>query len=143
MRNLYSGSPDIIILNVGGKEYHTSRSTLTKDANSMLCRMFTGSLPSTRDALGRYFIDRDGDLFRYILDYLRDNNPEFIPNDANLMLALLREAQFYQLEGLIHYLKERQYPYSTNGEKFSRLLHMRDVYSEDFVLWFVCRVASV
>jgi hypothetical protein len=145
LQNLYSNAQDIIVLNVGGKEYHTSRSTLTKDANSMLCRMFTGALPSTKDALGRYFIDRNGDLFRYILDYLRDSNPEIIPNDANLMLALLREAQFFQLEGLIHYLKERQYPYSTNGWIRFDFLRGRVLKDEDWELFrdYVTRGADL
>ena len=54
-------------LNVGGKVYKTTLDTLRKDPDSMLCAMFSGRhelKPDGED--GAYFIDRDGNLFRYI-----------------------------------------------------------------------------
>jgi len=52
-------------LNVGGKIYKTTLSTLQKDPDSMLCAMFSGRhelKPDEED--GAYFIDRDAELFR-------------------------------------------------------------------------------
>ncbi|VEL27630.1 unnamed protein product, partial [Protopolystoma xenopodis] len=63
----------IVELNVGGQGYTTSRDCLLQDPDSHLASWFTDEtvcqLP--RDGQGRVFIDRDGLLFRYILDYLR------------------------------------------------------------------------
>ena len=51
-------------LNVGGKIYKTTLSTLRKDPNSMLSAMFSGRHELKQDEDEAYFIDRDGKLFR-------------------------------------------------------------------------------
>ncbi|KAJ8407347.1 hypothetical protein AAFF_G00279210 [Aldrovandia affinis] len=63
--------------------------------------MFSQKTPKelARDSKGRYFLDRDGFLFRYILDYLRDLNlvlPDYFPEKSRLQ----REAEFFQLSDL-------------------------------------------
>jgi len=63
--------PKIIELNVGGVHYSTALETLRSDSESMLCAMFSGRMGVTQDKSGRYFIDRDGSLFKYVLNYLR------------------------------------------------------------------------
>ena len=63
--------PAIINLNVGGRQYTTHLSTLTKDPNSMLAAMFSGRHPVSKDQNGCYFIDVAGDIFAHILNYLR------------------------------------------------------------------------
>lgn len=41
-------------------------------SDSRLAKMFNGNIPIVLDTLKQhYFIDRDGKLFRYILNYLR------------------------------------------------------------------------
>ena len=67
-------------LSVGGQHFETSLDTLTRDGSSMLAAMFSGRHNVLKDEDGRYFIDRDGTHFRYILNYLRDGNT-FIPVD--------------------------------------------------------------
>ena len=66
---------DIIHLNVGGTLYTTTKETLTKDQWSYLHNLFKDfpKVPSwyPKDKDGNYFIDADGPLFRYILNYLR------------------------------------------------------------------------
>lgn len=93
--------PEIIELNVGGQVYVTQRETLIAVPNSLLWTTFTQRNPSDlpKDSKGRYFFDRDGFLFRYILDYLRDLNlvlPEFFKERSRLQ----KEADFFQLQEL-------------------------------------------
>lgn len=97
-------------LNVGGKIYKTALATLQKDPDSMLCAMFSGKFelkPDDED--GAYFIDRDAELFRYILNYLR-NGVLHSPNDRTVLEDLLVEARFYQVQGLIAQLEREMYP---------------------------------
>ena len=73
------GFPKIVRLSVGGIHFETSIETLCKgDPDSMLSAMFSGRHNVMKDEEGRYFIDRDGTHFRYILNYLRDGNT-YIP----------------------------------------------------------------
>ena len=91
-------SNNIVGLNVGGRIFLTSRETLTKDSDSMLARMFNEALPaSCQDKDGNYVIDRDGDSFKYILNYLRDACC-VLPLTYHARAELLREADFYQVK---------------------------------------------
>ena len=72
--------PKIMRLSVGGAHFETSLETLLKDPNSMLAAMFSGRHYVSKDEDGRYFIDRDGTHFRYILNYLRDGNT-YLPTE--------------------------------------------------------------
>lgn len=92
---------DIITLNVGGKRYTTSLTTLTKIKDSMLGRMFNPDNLSLLKRLddGSVFIDRDGKIFRYILEYLRDGEIPNIKESDRKRLA--REANYYGLDGLV------------------------------------------
>ena len=57
--------------------------------------------------LFRYFIDRDGVLFRYVLDYLR-NGKLVLPESFRELRRLEREAEFFRLSDLtrsVHQLR--------------------------------------
>ena len=95
----------IIYLDVGGTRFSTSLSTLLRHPNSMLGLMFNGNLPSTRDEEGRYFIDADGDMFVYILNYLR-RNQLYLPEHFREYDRLLAEAEFFQIEPLVEHIRE-------------------------------------
>lgn len=71
----------------------------------MLAAMFSGRHKLEADSEGRYFIDRDGTYFGYILNYLRDAS--LLPI-ANVALHVYREAQYFRLEELIRQLE--RYP---------------------------------
>ncbi|XP_029444443.1 BTB/POZ domain-containing protein KCTD8 [Rhinatrema bivittatum] len=97
--------PDVVELNVGGQVYVTKHSTLLSIPESTLSNMFSKNnakeLP--RDNRARFFIDRDGFLFRYVLDYLRDKQlslPDHFPEKERL----LREAEYFQLADLVKLL---------------------------------------
>ncbi|XP_029904357.1 BTB/POZ domain-containing protein KCTD12-like [Myripristis murdjan] len=96
--------PEIVELNVGGQVYVTRLETLTAVPKSLLWQKFSqcspGDLP--KDSKGRFFFDRDGFLFRYILDYLRDSDlilPDFFKERRRLQ----KEADFF----LLHELSRR------------------------------------
>lgn len=79
-------------LNVGGVIYATTLQTLISAKGSLFCALFggeTNELPSlTKDSAGRWFLDSDGVLFRYLLDYLRNKRlilPENFSEAARLM----------------------------------------------------------
>lgn len=96
---------EVIELNVGGVHYTSTRKTLTSDQNSRLCELFDKSNNSSsssrmKDGKGRIFLDRDGVLFRYILDYLRDDAIQ-LPDGFREKCRLLKEAEYFKLNGLI------------------------------------------
>lgn len=96
-----SAFQEIVELNVGGQVYVTRHATLLAVPNSRLWSMFSQQDPAelVRDSKGRFFIDRDGVLFRYILDYLR-NLTVVLPDYFRERASLQKEADFYQLHEL-------------------------------------------
>ncbi|XP_033095483.1 uncharacterized protein LOC117100041 [Anneissia japonica] len=89
----------IVSLNVGGKYYMTSVSTLTTYPDSMIGSMFSGRFPKVRDNQGNYVIDRDGKIFRYILNFLRTAQL-CLPERFAEWDLLEAEADFYQIAQL-------------------------------------------
>jgi len=113
-----------IKLNVGGKQYETSLKTLTSDEDSMLAAMFTVAAVNKDDS---YFIDRDGEPFGHIINFLRDGSvPHFFGTgdaaerckklqreespDGHMYRSLVREAQYYKLETLGRVLSGAKVP---------------------------------
>ena len=58
----------VIVLDVGGKRFKTTRDTLTKVPGSMLDAMFSGRHPLRPEKDGSFFIDNDGTEFEEILN---------------------------------------------------------------------------
>jgi len=94
---------DRILLDVGGHHFSASRATLTSVPGSFFDKLLSGPIPEemkTND--GRIFLDRNGRLFRYVLNCLRDP-PKFklrIRNKTDVD-ELREEAIFYGLEDLM------------------------------------------
>jgi len=86
----------IIKLNVGGKRFMTTLATLTS-SESKLSKMFTGALPIIKDDKNVFFIDRNGDYFSYILDYLRENTL-YSPSDTFLSKKIKEEMEYYEIK---------------------------------------------
>ena len=93
-------------LSVGGAHFETSIDTLTADSASMLAAMFSGRHNVLKDEDGRYFIDRDGTHFRYILNYLRDGNTYLPTESQQLVDELYEEVSFYGIEPLMQKLEQ-------------------------------------
>ncbi|XP_068449405.1 BTB/POZ domain-containing protein KCTD1-like isoform X2 [Clinocottus analis] len=87
-------------MDVGGHVYTSSLATLTKYPESRIGRLFEGTEPIVLDSLKQhYFIDRDGPMFRYILNFLRTSKL-LLPDDFKEYSLLYEEAGFFQLSPL-------------------------------------------
>lgn len=94
-------SSSLVRLNIGGKKFCTTVGTLThREPDSMLAAMFSGRHTLCQDSeKGYVFVDRDGKHFRHLLNWLRDG---VVPSlEDKEYSELLREAEYYQLLGLI------------------------------------------
>lgn len=101
-----AGAPSVVELNVGGVFYTTALSTLTRETDSHLASLFKEKLSLEKDAKGKYFLDRDGVLFRYVLDFLR-NKALVLPEGFRERERLKQEASFYGLGNLEKALQEQ------------------------------------
>lgn len=95
----------VVRLNIGGKKFWTTMDTLThREPDSMLAAMFSGRHTVYTDPdKGYIFVDRDGKQFRLILNWLRDGIVPILRDRE--YLELLREAEYFQLLGLIDGIK--------------------------------------
>lgn len=89
----------IIELNVGGIYYSTTLKTLTSEENSSLNSLIESNQQTLRDSKDRLFIDRDGTLFRFILDYLRTKTLT-LPENFTERQRLKIEADYFRLPNL-------------------------------------------
>ncbi|XP_074843359.1 BTB/POZ domain-containing protein KCTD1 isoform X2 [Carettochelys insculpta] len=88
-------------IDVGGHMYTSSLATLTKYPDSRIGRLFDGTEPIVLDSLKQhYFIDRDGQMFRYILNFLRTSKL-LIPDDFKDYSLLYEEAKYFQLHPML------------------------------------------
>jgi hypothetical protein len=112
---------EIVELNVGGVFYTTRKETLGREAGSVLAKLIGAEEGQpTRDSKGRLFIDRDGVLFRYVLDYLR-TKALALPDAFRERERLKQEAIYYNLPGLAEaaHSAARQSGYITVGYRGS------------------------
>ena len=130
----------IVEVNIGGVIYTSTVQTLTKKGPhsklAYLINRFLGkttktecdAIPLVLDSNKRVFVDRDGESFKYVLDYLRrpetDNmgclGSASADNIKNWLIKivptptdryrLLLEAEFYGLDILVNELRKLQRP---------------------------------
>ena len=86
--------------NVGGKRFETSRDLINQQPGSMLSRMISDTWhkqTSDSDTDDKpIFIDRSGDIFQHVLEYLRYGSvllPTSIPTEM-----FIRDLEYYLLE---------------------------------------------
>ncbi|XP_035409257.1 potassium channel regulatory protein [Cygnus atratus] len=105
-------SREVVALSVGGVRFVTRASTLRQFPESRLARMLSEDDQEFKLVNGEFFVDRDGTLFSYILDFLRTLQVS-LPADFSDFERLRREAEFYELYPLAdllgqeHLLKPR------------------------------------
>ncbi|CAJ0591485.1 unnamed protein product [Cylicocyclus nassatus] len=101
-------------LNVGGSAFESSLLTLTRFDNSM----FSAMLADRWQRQEELFIDRNPAHFAKVLDYLRDGEYVVLPEDRNSLRDLRREADFYNLPGLVDICSSKleEYEHPNHGE---------------------------
>ena len=109
-------SSDVVDLNVGGVSYSTTQGTLTRYPDSRLAKMFLGGGDLAKVMHnGKIFIDRDGVLFRYILDFLR-NGKLSLPDNFLEKQRLKQEAEYYVIAEMVQSISGLwQVPAGRNG----------------------------
>ena len=87
-----------VVLDVGGHLYPTSVATLRSKPTTMLDAMFSGRYKIPRnEADGSVFIDRDGEWFRYVLEYLRDGVVDVVGLQAETVRRVKREFEYFNI----------------------------------------------
>uniref|UniRef100_A0A3B4BMT1 BTB/POZ domain-containing protein KCTD9 n=1 Tax=Periophthalmus magnuspinnatus TaxID=409849 RepID=A0A3B4BMT1_9GOBI len=106
MLELQGSHTDWITLNIGGRLFTTTRSTLvSKEPDSMLAHMFREKdvWGNKQDEKGAYLIDRSPEYFEPILNYLRHG--QLIVNEGINIRGVLEEARFFGIEQLAEQLE--------------------------------------
>lgn len=76
---------------------------------SRLAKLFNGTIPIVLDSLKQhYFIDRDGIMFRHILNFMR-NSKLLISEDFRDLDLLLEEARFFEIFREWSYLSNKSW----------------------------------
>lgn len=96
---------ELVTLNVGGKIFTTRLSTIRQFPVSRLARMLDGKDQEFKMVGDQIFVDRDGVLFSFILDFLRTHEL-LVPTDFSDYHRLQREALFYELDSLVDLLSQ-------------------------------------
>ncbi|CAH1275623.1 KCTD7 [Branchiostoma lanceolatum] len=117
--------PEVVCLNVGGRHFTTSLSTLRRREDSMLAAMFSGRHHVAKDKDGRYFIDRDGTNFGHILNFLRSDH---LP-PPDVAASVVTEAEFFGIYDLVGWRSSE-----SAGVRLSRLVFGTEVLES--VGWF-------
>lgn len=94
-----SQGDQLVKVNVGGTRYITTRSTLVSKGENFFTVLLDNDegngVPCLRDEQGYIFIDRDGELFRHVLNYLRTG--KLFKPDTLSITQLEYELDFYQI----------------------------------------------
>lgn len=88
--------------------------------------MFNGSIPIVLDSLKQhYFIDRDGKMFRHVLNFLRTNHL-CVPDGFEEIDLLLEEARFYDIPAMVKSLENLRRERGGNGNSGSSSSHRKN-----------------
>jgi hypothetical protein len=90
-------------LNIGGQRFETSVQTLRRVPHTFFDAYNSGRYAQDVCTDGSIFVDRDGEHFSHILEYMRDDvisvaAQEALKLDVSLLRALKREFEFYCIE---------------------------------------------
>ena len=91
----------LIYLDVGGTRYTARLETLQRYPKSMLSAMFSGRHTLKKTEHGEHFIDRDGRLFCYILQFLREPESFEIDLTGLALKELKKEALYFGLNDVM------------------------------------------
>lgn len=122
----------MIKLNIGGQIFITTAETINSEY-SMLTAMIKNENPASM-VEGALFIDRDPNVFRWILNYLRGS--KILPKKYSTdMYLLLEEASYFAVDGLVTRIRHLLSPsfkkgdfVSVRGSKFTIVNIERNCY---------------
>jgi len=105
--NNESNNSATVRFNVGGTVYEVSRSLLEQFPDTMLSRMVSetwldcsqGGDNDDQKKESPIFVDRDGDRFRYVLDYMRDGQKVTLPVTVPKQ-GFLKDLEYYGFENM-------------------------------------------
>mmetsp|Transcript_21959 Transcript_21959/g.47777 ORF Transcript_21959/g.47777 Transcript_21959/m.47777 type:complete len:240 (+) Transcript_21959:583-1302(+) len=105
--NNESNNSATVRFNVGGTVYEVSRSLLELFPDTMLSRMVSetwldcsqGGDNDDRKKESPIFVDRNGDRFQYVLDYMRDGQNAILPVTVPKE-AFLKDLEYYGFENV-------------------------------------------
>ncbi|PIC49230.1 hypothetical protein B9Z55_007902 [Caenorhabditis nigoni] len=98
----------VVKLNVGGVQFQTLKSTLTK-FDGMFKVIMETEIPVKKDENSCVFIDRSPKHFEKILNFMRDGDVA-LPESPEDVKEIQTEAQYYLLTGLVELCKKNQKP---------------------------------
>mmetsp|Transcript_1679 Transcript_1679/g.2640 ORF Transcript_1679/g.2640 Transcript_1679/m.2640 type:complete len:563 (-) Transcript_1679:618-2306(-) len=112
--------PAVLRLNVGGSIFTTSKTTLLKEEESLFIELFgENAKPPSTDSEGRYFIDRDGHYFSYVLNFLRDGSDTSLPECGSTEWAgVRREAEYFRVWRFLQFLESVERSRKTHSSSF-------------------------
>ncbi|ORE06683.1 hypothetical protein BCV72DRAFT_328196 [Rhizopus microsporus var. microsporus] len=95
----------IIRINVGGRSFVTYDDTLKR---SLFFKYLLENVMqnSGKTVNGEYFVDRSGELFAHVLDYLVHGTLHWKQLDRRILAQLWHEADFYQIKGMKNAIEE-------------------------------------
>jgi hypothetical protein len=110
-------------LNIGGHKYQTSVQALRRVPHTFFDAYFSGRYAQDVCRDGSIFVDRDGEHFGHVLQYMRDGvvavaEPGMLPS-VSLLRALKREFGFYCIELCVEQaetLEQDEVAYVMGGE---------------------------
>eukprot|EP01089_Gocevia_fonbrunei_P011434 TRINITY_DN2473_c0_g1_i2.p1 TRINITY_DN2473_c0_g1~~TRINITY_DN2473_c0_g1_i2.p1 ORF type:complete len:316 (-),score=79.02 TRINITY_DN2473_c0_g1_i2:71-1018(-) len=94
-----------IKLDVGGKIFATTLTTLVACQGSYFEAMFSGRWDLKKQEDGSFFIDRDPFVFRFVMNFLRGEPFQVELLTEEKKHKLLEDAEFYHLDKLVDLLK--------------------------------------
>ena len=100
---------NIVVLNVGGSKFETSKTTLRADPSSIFALMLQPN-SAFRPCNNIFSFDRDPAHFKIILNYLRNNctfEKRYLPQEHHYLNEIAQEAKFYKLLSLKAIVEER------------------------------------
>jgi hypothetical protein len=110
-------------LNIGGDRFQTSVQTLRRVPHTFFDAYFSGRYAQDVCDDGSIFVDRDGEHFGYVLEYMHDGMVSVAEPGArpsmSLLRALKREFGFYCIELCVEQVVEQKQPevaYVMGGE---------------------------
>ncbi|CAJ0592041.1 unnamed protein product [Cylicocyclus nassatus] len=114
-------------IDVGGTVFKTTLSTLRRLDDSIYSTLTGGGKGWRKQENDRnrnpvLFVDRDPTDFSHVLNYLRDGKNVVLPEDDYTLKSLRREAEFYNLPGLVEICSAMLCRRGTNIEVFFSIL---------------------